>query len=74
MGVFFDLVVILDEGEFGFEAGEGGLFFGELILSFFDEGGGGFGGVVGVGEASFESVDFATEGEDVVFEVLFVLF
>ena len=70
-GLFYGF---LDESEFGFEAGKGGLFFGELLLGFLDELFGGFFEVAGVGEAEVEGVYLAAEGENFVFEVLFVLF
>ena len=58
----------------GFEAGDEGFFFGDLVLGFFDEVGGGFVDIIWVGHAEVERVELAADREDLLGEGILVIF
>ena len=55
------------------EAGNESLFFFDLVLSFFDEVGGGAFDIAGVFHAGIQGVEFAADGEDFIGKGLFVI-
>ena len=67
------LVLGLDEGELSLETRNEGLFFFNLILSFFNEVSGSLVDVVRILHTKIEGIKFATNGEDALSESVFVL-